>query len=355
MADKWLWDEAAPTLSANARAHPHQFDIHGGGIDLVFPHHENEIAQTRCAFHTPLMADYWMHNGFLQVEGEKMSKSAGNFVTIRELFDGWKERHWERPEIRLAMLMTLYSQPLDWTPQRLIEARAMTDDWKAKTANVLHDDIHIGPSVGLLEALCDDLNTHEAIRYMQGLSSDAAFNAERANELYANLVFLGLFSDRRFESQRAQYQIEEYLRDDQSLPPLPATFEPSNLAVQAYTSTINQRLEIITSQLDSSNNVFSTSTSVVSIFPFYQSSEGNYLGPWRKYGPSFVSSADMKEIEQRIGIGELNRQIEERLAARKSKNFEVSDRIRGELAKIGIELEDRKDQPTTWKYRRVGG
>jgi len=63
----------------------------------------------------------------------------------------------------------------------------------------------------------------------------------------------------------------------------------------------------------------------------------------------------MKEIEQRIGIGELNRQIEERLAARKSKNFEVSDRIRGELAKIGIELEDRKDQPTTWKYRRVGG
>ena len=61
------------------------FDIHGGGIDLVFPHHENEIAQSRCAFHTPVMANYWMHNGFLQVEGEKMSKSLGNFVTIREL------------------------------------------------------------------------------------------------------------------------------------------------------------------------------------------------------------------------------------------------------------------------------
>src|SRR5712691_1065509 len=61
------------------------FDIHGGGIDLVFPHHENEIAQSRCAFHTPVMAKHWMHNGFLQVEGEKMSKSIGNFVTIREL------------------------------------------------------------------------------------------------------------------------------------------------------------------------------------------------------------------------------------------------------------------------------
>ena len=64
------------------------FDIHGGGIDLVFPHHENEIAQSRCAFHTPVMANFWMHNGFLQVEGEKMSKSLGNFVTIHELLQG---------------------------------------------------------------------------------------------------------------------------------------------------------------------------------------------------------------------------------------------------------------------------
>ena len=63
------------------------FDIHGGGIDLLFPHHENEIAQSRCAFHTPVMANYWMHNGFLQVEGAKMSKSEGNFVTIRELLE----------------------------------------------------------------------------------------------------------------------------------------------------------------------------------------------------------------------------------------------------------------------------
>ena len=67
------------------------FDIHGGGIDLVFPHHENEIAQSRCAFHTPVMANYWLHNGFLQVEGEKMAKSLGNFVTIHELLTGWQD------------------------------------------------------------------------------------------------------------------------------------------------------------------------------------------------------------------------------------------------------------------------
>ena len=65
------------------------FDIHGGGIDLVFPHHENEIAQSRCAFHTSVMANYWMHNGFLQIEGEKMSKSLGNFATIREVLADW--------------------------------------------------------------------------------------------------------------------------------------------------------------------------------------------------------------------------------------------------------------------------
>src|SRR6202043_2738307 len=78
MSDKWLWTEALPTLSERGLASPRQFDIHGGGIDLVFPHHENEIAQSRCAFQTPVMANFWMHNGFLQVEGDKMSKSLGN-------------------------------------------------------------------------------------------------------------------------------------------------------------------------------------------------------------------------------------------------------------------------------------
>src|SRR6201997_634432 len=84
------------------------FDIHGGGIDLVFPHHEDEIAQSRCAFDTPTMANYWMHNGFLQVEGEKMAKSAGNFVTINELLRTKKfgSNRWHGYVLRVAMLMT---------------------------------------------------------------------------------------------------------------------------------------------------------------------------------------------------------------------------------------------------------
>ena len=87
-----------------------ELDIHGGGIDLVFPHHENEIAQSRCAFQAPVMANYWMHNGFLQVEGEKMAKSLGNFFTIREVL-----AEWPGEVIRLAMLQTHYRQPINWT------------------------------------------------------------------------------------------------------------------------------------------------------------------------------------------------------------------------------------------------
>src|SRR3984957_8624726 len=100
------------------------FDIHGGGIDLVFPHHENEIAQSRYAFHTPVMANYWLHNGFLQVEGEKMSKSIGNFVTIHELL-----KDWAGEVIRLQMLMTHYRQPIDWIASKTKEIEEELWEW----------------------------------------------------------------------------------------------------------------------------------------------------------------------------------------------------------------------------------
>src|SRR5690242_4465785 len=124
MSDRWLWTEARPHLSQAGLAHPHQFDIHGGGIDLVFPHHENEIAQSRCAFHTPVMANFWMHNGFLQVEGEKMSKSLGNFFTIHDLL-----KDWPGEVLRLNMLRTHYRQPLDWTVKGLEESSTILDSW----------------------------------------------------------------------------------------------------------------------------------------------------------------------------------------------------------------------------------
>jgi cysteinyl-tRNA synthetase len=141
------------------------FDIHGGGIDLVFPHHENEIAQSRCAFHAPVMANYWMHNGFLQVEGEKMSKSLGNFFTIREVL-----AEWPGEAIRLAMLQTHYRQPINWTAAGLAEAKRTLDHWYQ-----LAGDVQPGMlCADVVEALADDLNTPKALAAFHELRSEAA-------------------------------------------------------------------------------------------------------------------------------------------------------------------------------------
>src|SRR5215467_10981668 len=94
------------------------FDIHGGGIDLMFPHHENELAQSESAHDGRPFANIWMHNGFLQMEGEKMSKSLGNFVTIRQLLADWPGE-----VLRLNMLRTHYRQPMDWTLKGLEESK----------------------------------------------------------------------------------------------------------------------------------------------------------------------------------------------------------------------------------------
>ena len=96
-----------------------EFDIHAGGLDLIFPHHENEIAQSRCAFGTPHMARYWAHNGYVTVEGEKMSKSLGNFYTVHELLEEWPGE-----VLRFALLAGHYRAPLDYSKQGLAEARA---------------------------------------------------------------------------------------------------------------------------------------------------------------------------------------------------------------------------------------
>ena len=139
-----------------------EFDIHGGGIDLVFPHHENELAQTRCAFHSDRMAQVWMHNGFLQVEGAKMSKSLGNFLTIRQLLDVWPGE-----VLRFNMLRTHYRQPLDWTAKGLEESRATLRSLTDIPGYSDEGAAKFGPSV--LEALSDDLNTPQAITELHGL------------------------------------------------------------------------------------------------------------------------------------------------------------------------------------------
>ncbi len=164
------------------------FDIHAGGIDLVFPHHENEIAQTCCAFGHKVMANVWMHNGFLQVEGEKMSKSLGNFVTIGELLQDW-----HGDVIRLAMLGTHYRQPINWTLKALQDAEKILAGW----FDVAGEGAEDKPAPGVLDALCDDLNTPKAIAEMHALKSAAG-----RKSLAGTLGFFG-FRKEEFVQWRA--------------------------------------------------------------------------------------------------------------------------------------------------------
>ncbi|MFZ4806615.1 MAG: cysteine--tRNA ligase [Hyphomicrobiaceae bacterium] len=169
------------------------FDIHGGGIDLVFPHHENEVAQSRCAHGTAVMANVWMHNGFLQVEGEKMSKSLGNFVTIHELLatDKFGGQPWHGRVIRLAMLGTHYRQPIDWTVERLAQAR----QFLFELAEMLHATAPAKtPPAEVLAALADDLNTPSVISILHGLAKSARRgNAESAADLRAAVELLAIY------------------------------------------------------------------------------------------------------------------------------------------------------------------
>ncbi|MDP4022599.1 cysteine--tRNA ligase [Methylobacterium sp. NEAU 140] len=164
------------------------FDIHAGGIDLIFPHHENEVAQSRCCFGTPVMANVWMHNGFLQVEGEKMSKSLGNFVTIRQVLADWPGE-----VVRLAMLRTHYRQPIDWTLRALDEAGRTLERWYALAGDVPADQ---AVPDAVLEPLLDDLNTPAALAELHRLDAPGALRAG------ANL--LGFLGQTRSEREGAR-------------------------------------------------------------------------------------------------------------------------------------------------------
>ncbi|OWV67777.1 cysteine--tRNA ligase [Rhizobium sp. R339] len=164
------------------------FDIHGGGLDLIFPHHENEIAQSRCAHGTEVMANVWMHNGFVQVEGRKMSKSEGNFVTIHDLlhtqiFGG---RKWPGEVLRLAMLMTHYREPIDFSIKRLEEAERLLAKWPATEPGDAE------PDESVLNALADDLNTVAAVQALHALAQAAYTDPAAGARFAATAALLGL-------------------------------------------------------------------------------------------------------------------------------------------------------------------
>ena len=237
------------------------FDIHAGGIDLVFPHHENEVAQSRCCFGTPVMANVWLHNGFLQVEGEKMAKSAGNFVTIHELLatDRFGGRSWPGEVLRLAMLRAHYRQPIDWTVRSLEEADRELDRWYPLAAG----SEAAAASPEFLDALTDDLNTPEAITRIRELYGRAVSGEpEAAPRLAACGRLIGLFG----------HALPDWL-------------------------ALRQRR----------------------------------------------AGLDADRIERLIGL---------RATARAARDWAESDRIRDELAALGVRVKDNKDGTTSWEAAR---
>jgi cysteinyl-tRNA synthetase len=176
------------------------FDIHGGGIDLAFPHHENELAQSMCAHPNATFASVWMHNGFLNVEGEKMSKSLGNFFTVRDLLD----RGISGEVIRFVLLSTHYRQPMDWTQAKVEEAEQSLRKWLSWLSSThLHfsaenwesyvKDEAYAPDSLVVRALRDDLNTPTAIARLHELH--ARQDADSANAALGSIIQLGLLTD----------------------------------------------------------------------------------------------------------------------------------------------------------------
>ncbi len=161
------------------------FDIHGGGLDLIFPHHENEIAQSRCANGNDSMATYWMHNGFLLSEGEKMSKSLGNFYTVHDLIDEFPGQ-----AIRLTLMHTHYRQPQDFTKAGIAEAKRTLDKWYRLTNSTVATDDDVPQSI--IDALSDDLNTPKAITELHklaGLNTKTSIKALKAGAQFMGLMF----------------------------------------------------------------------------------------------------------------------------------------------------------------------
>jgi cysteinyl-tRNA synthetase len=179
------WGRGRPGWHIECSAMAHEllgdtFDIHGGGNDLMFPHHENEIAQSKCAGHG--FARYWLHNEMLQVEGKKMSKSLGNFFTVRDLLDQGVPGE----VIRFVFLSTHYRKPMDWTAEKARDAEKVLKLWRRATETVEPSS----PSLRVIDAISEDLNTAGAMEELHKL-----FKAEAFAELLASAQLLGLLTD----------------------------------------------------------------------------------------------------------------------------------------------------------------
>ena len=309
------------------------FDIHGGGLDLIFPHHENEIAQSRCAHGSHAMANVWMHNGFLQVEGQKMSKSLGNFFTIHQLLEteDFGGRAWPGQALRLVMLKTHYRSPIDWTVASLTDALKDLEGWSQYSwdqtllARYLHEREQetISPMDAVLEALSDDLNSSLAISRIHERRKRNPASYETLRDVLASLEFLGIVKGNELGLFNSGYVSDTSIAHIQGQAELVANY-----------------------RVAMANNVPTAAALAI--------------GGLAELGIKLVQKVMVGDIsledirDQKDDI--VGQKIAARLAALNSKNFAEADRIRNELAEQGIALMDYKDEngerQTKWEVKR---
>ncbi|TAH33804.1 MAG: cysteine--tRNA ligase [Alphaproteobacteria bacterium] len=275
-----------------------QIDIHGGGLDLRFPHHENEIAQSECSCDAHPFARYWMHNGYLTVNGEKMSKSLGNFFTVQDVLAKAPGE-----AIRLALLMARYNQPLDWTDQLLTQAMNSLDRLYVSVGELNIESSPVAPSQEFMEALLDDLNTPAAIMILHTMASkvnkesDPQKRLKLAAELKASANLVGLLnklSDETINRELSNFELENIGK---------------LIAEKKYAELSNDHQRVYTI--------------------LYKLAESRWL---------------TEEVIKQL--------VDERKNAKLAKNYSYADYIKRFLLVCRIELKDLPGNETTWKLNK---
>ena len=346
------------------------FDIHGGGIDLVFPHHENEIAQTRCADGLAHMANYWMHNGFVTVNGEKMAKSLGNFTTVEDVLAKVPGE-----AIRLWTLGTHYRSPLDFSWEGIEQAKKTLDRFyrafdRISPKLAFHVEL---AEPNLVEALYDDLNTPKAVAVLHGLLGDLnrTLDPKYAQILFSSGRILGLLDNFEKWRERRRPTVE---------PHEPVWSADSNTLQVAYPTLSYQEIENLRSGLNSSvqpaaNYLYfadfehgwfepiapqdfpefpqhlSPVNSVQEKLKQFRDAAGTddlrQAARWLISALIHCGFVDVNDIQAKFTNG-INEAVKARTAARLARNFAEADRIRADLAERGILLED-SPTGTTWR------
>jgi cysteinyl-tRNA synthetase len=283
------------------------FDIHGGGMDLIFPHHENEIAQS-CGATGKEFANYWVHNGFVQINQEKMSKSLGNFFTIREIFEK-ETQQWPEPVVgemlRYLLLSTHYRGPLDFSDQSLQEAKSALDGFydlfkrleEGEQGTTLDEEARTiidRARLAYRQKLDDDLNTPMALAVLQNMRTNVNKRLERWPSTETRKRVRGAF--REFGAVLGLFQLE----------PHQWQFNPSRAEARDVTS-VSENLSV-----------------------------------------SIREAANIEKSEK-LSEAEIESKIAERLEARRKKDFAKADEIRKSLAAQGIIIEDKPDGTSRWK------